>query len=253
MGAPLRCAPIALLDSGVGGIGVLQEVKKLLPREQLLYFGDTANAPYGERDDSAVLQLVLKASEALLSHCKALVLACNTATAVAAATLRQRHPNAIIVGMEPALVPALRVAAHPRIAVLATAATLRSEKFQKMLLLCQKNADVWPISAPDIVRLVEKGLSDAPEMDAYLRSLFAKLPTPDAVVLGCTHFPFAKAALRRVLGDIPLFDGAAGTAAELARRLQEQELLTPLREGGVCLRASAPASLPLLCSLLQVR
>lgn len=244
-------APIALYDSGVGGISVLQEVQKLLPREQLLYFGDTANAPYGERSDREVLQLVLQAAEGLIPHIKALVLACNTATAVAAATLRQRHPEIPIIGMEPALLPALRTAAQPTVAVLATAATLRSEKFRKMRDLYQKNADVWQISAPGIVRLVEKGLGDSPEMDAYLQGLLAALPVcPDAVVLGCTHFPFAKAALRRVLGDIPCFDGAKGTAQELIRRLRERELLTPAPVGGLLLTASNADSLPLMASLL---
>ena len=143
-----RYAPIALLDSGAGGIGVLREVQKLLPREQLLYFGDTANAPYGERSDEEILALVTRAAEHLIPRAKALVLACNTATSVAAEHLRRRYPAYPIIGMEPALRPALHTAPHPRIAVLATAATLRSKRFADLCQMYAQNATVWPISAP---------------------------------------------------------------------------------------------------------
>lgn len=246
-------APIALFDSGVGGIGVLREVKKLLPSEQFLYFGDTKNAPYGERSRMEILGLVKRAAAELLPCVKALVLACNTATAVAASELRSTHPDRLIIGMEPALAPAVRETrkAHARILVLATAATLREERFA---LLCQKygkSATVWPFSAPGIVRLVEAGLSDSAEMDAYLRTIAMRLPdAPDAIVLGCTHFPFARNALRRVFGSIPLYDGASGTARELRRQLQLRGLLnTADTDGGTTIFASDPRSLPLLSNL----
>ena len=155
--------------------------------------------------------------------------------------------------MEPALTPALSVGAHPTVLVLATAATLRQEKFARLRLKCERSATVWALSAPGIVRLVERGLADSPQMDAYLSGLFAALPAPpDAVVLGCTHFPFATAALRRALGSIPFFDGAAGTAKELRRRLTAQNLLAPANaHGGILLHTTAPASLPLLVRLLD--
>ena len=247
-----NAAPIALLDSGVGGIGVLREVKKLLPWEQLTFFGDTANAPYGERSTEEVLTLTLAAAESLIPRAKALVLACNTATAVAAAELRRRYPDFPVIGMEPALRPALCVGAHPTVLVLATEATLRQEKFAILRRKCEKSATVMALSAPGIVRLVEAGMSDSPQMDAYLRALLSPLPTPpDAVVLGCTHGPFARAALRRALGDIPLFDGAIGTAKELCRRLTEEGLLSPAASGSILLSASNPTSLPLMARLLE--
>ena len=142
--------PIAFLDSGVGGIGVLREVKKLLPREQLLYFGDSLNAPYGEKSDAQIKHLVLCAADRLLQTAKALVLACNTATAVAARSLRERYPHLPIIGMEPALHPAV-AAGHRRILVLATQATLRTEKFLCLRQKCEKTATVLPLSAPGIV------------------------------------------------------------------------------------------------------
>ena len=250
-----NAAPIALFDSGAGGIGVLREVKKLLPTEQLTFFGDAANAPYGERPAEEIRSLVLDHAARLLKECKALVLACNTATAVAAQELRQRYPDTPIIGMEPALRPAALVKANPVVLVLATAATLRMEKFDYLQTNYAKNATVFKIPAPRIVRLVEMGLADSPEMDAYLDGLLApfKQDPPDAVVLGCTHFPFAIASIRRVLGhDIPLFDGAKGTARELARRLAAEHLLAPSNAvGSVTLTASDPRSLPLFSKLFN--
>ena len=243
--------PIALLDSGAGGIGVLREVKKLLPREQLLYFGDSRNAPYGEKSAAEIERLVLRAAARLLQTAKALVLACNTATAVAAARLRERYWPIPIIGMEPALRPAI-VAGHRRVLVLATAATLREKKFLQLCQTCERSATVLPLSAPGIVRLVETGRGDSLEMDAYLQSLLAPYRGKvDAVVLGCTHFPFALQALRRCLGDLPFYDGAAGTARELKRRLAQSELLLEEGQGGVCMSASDPASLPLMVRLLS--
>ena len=246
-------APIALFDSGAGGIGVLREVQKLLPREQLVYFGDSRNAPYGERSAQEVKELVLFHGERLLKNAKALVLACNTATAVAAATLRQRYPGVPIIGMEPALRPAVHSLKNPKVLVLATAATLSQEKYRLLQKKYEKNATVWSIPAPGLVRLVEAGHGDSPQTDAYLRTLLADLPTPpDAVVLGCTHFPFATNALHRVLGDIPLWDGAAGAAAQLKRVLEQKGLSASTGAvGSTVLNASDPRSLPLFLRLLH--
>ena len=229
----------------------MREVQKLLPREQLLYFGDSKNAPYGERSEKEIRDLTLTAAERLLQGAKALVLACNTATAVAAAELRARYPETPIIGMEPALCPALSLAPRPVILTLATAATLRGEKFARLRQKCEKTATVTALSAPGIVRLVEMGMADSAEMDAYLKELLHPLPRrPDAVVLGCTHFPFARNALRRVLGNVPLFDGAAGAAKELRRQLQARDLLAPdTAVGGVSIFASSPRSLPLFLRL----
>lgn len=248
-----NAAPIALFDSGAGGIGVLREVKKLLPSEQLTFFGDTANAPYGERPVADIRRLVLCHAARLLESAKALVLACNTATAVAVEELRRLYPRTPIIGMEPALRPATSVKQSPTVLVLATAATLHMEKFDHLEEIYAKNATVFKIPAPNIVRLVEKGLANSPEMDAYLDTLLApfRRDPPDAVVLGCTHFPFAAASIRRVLGaNVPFFDGAKGTARELARRLASEGLLAPKGTvGSVTLTASDPRSLPLLVSL----
>ncbi len=246
---PLATAPIGVFDSGVGGIGVLREVKRILPREDLSYFGDTANAPYGERGEDEIAELVLGHAARLLSRCKALVLACNTATAVAAAALRRAYPALPIIGMEPALKPALSVAPHPRILVLATAATLAGGKYADLQERYAAVAEIFSVPAPGLVRLVETGETGQGAVFAYLAEILAPFVGQkrfDAVVLGCTHFPFLRQTLSTFLGDLPLFEGSIGTAGRLAAELQRAGLLSPGRAPGrVEIRCSDSRSLPL--------
>ena len=246
--------PVAVMDSGVGGLCVLREIRRILPCEELLYFGDSAFAPYGEREPQELKAHILTEAERLLLQSKALVLACNTATALVAQELRARHPEVPIVGMEPALKPALGVCENPRVLVLATALTLREEKFAQLVEKCAKNATVVAISAPEIVKLVEAGAESAPETDAYLTGLLApyRTPVPDAVVLGCTHFPFVKEQILRAIGkDIPVFDGVRGTARQLYRLLAEGGLCNPSpSRGAVRLTSSRAGVLPLYARML---
>ncbi len=247
-------APVAVFDSGVGGIGVLREIQNLLPHENLLYFGDNARAPYGDRDPDEIRTLVLGHAERLLSTAKALVLACNTATAVAARPLRERYPAVPIVGMEPAVKPALSVKNRPRILILATAATLREQKLAQLLARFRDRATFDLCAAPGLVPLVEQGQADSDRALDYLKALLAPFSgerRPDAVVLGCTHFPFAAGAISRVLGeDIPLFDGAQGTANELAHRLRDAKLLNPCKALGQVVITSSDPKAPALCQKL---
>ena len=246
--------PVAVMDSGVGGLCVLREIRRILPCEELLYFGDSAFAPYGEREPQELKAHILIEAERLLLQSKALVLACNTATALVAQELRARHPEVPIVGMEPALKPALGVCENPRVLVLATALTLREEKFAQLVEKCAKNATVVAISAPEIVKLVEAGAESAPETDAYLTGLLApyRTPVPDAVVLGCTHFPFVKEQILRAIGkDVPVFDGVRGTARQLYRLLAEGGLCNPSpSRGAVRLTSSRAGVLPLYARML---
>ncbi len=246
--------PVAVMDSGVGGLCVLREIRRVLPAEELLYFGDSAYAPYGERDPEELRVHILKEAERLLGECKALVLACNTATALAAEELRRRYPEVPIVGMEPALKPALGVCEDPRVLVLATSLTLREEKFAELAKKYGKTATVLPLPAPEIVKMVEAGAENAPELDAYLRELLApyRSPMPDAVVLGCTHFPFVKEHILRALGrDVPIFDGVRGTARQVYRLLAESGLRNPdPSRGAVRLTSSRAGVLPLYARML---
>lgn len=220
---------IAVFDSGLGGISVLRHLRRLMPGERYLYFGDSANAPYGSRPTAQVRDLTLAAAETLMGEkpLKALVLACNTATAAAVKELRRKYPQLIVIGIEPALKVAADHYPGGRIGVMATEVTLREEKFDTLLHRFDENCSITKIPMPGLVQLVEAGKADSPETDALLRQLLAPhIGKLDAVVLGCTHYPLAAKAISRVLGEqVVLLDGGDGTARETRRRLQEAGLL----------------------------
>ena len=234
---------IAVFDSGVGGISVLRHLVRILPGERFVYYGDSANAPYGSRSTQEVRALTLAAVGKLLAEypLKALVIACNTATAAAVNDVRAAHPELIVVGIEPALKVAADHFPGGRVGVLATEVTLREEKFDTLLHRFDENVTISKIPAPGLVELVEHGKVDAPETEALLRKVLGPyLGKLNAVVLGCTHYPFARNAIRRVLGDdVVLLDGGEGTARETRRRLEQAGLL---ENGGgeVILRNSSP-------------
>ena len=217
---------IGVFDSGVGGISVLRELAKQMPQENFLYFGDSANAPYGTKTTEEVLQLSLLAAERLAKRgLKALVVACNTATAAAIRTLRQTYPDLVVVGIEPAVKPAAQQFPTGRIGVMATEVTLREEKLHR-LLSRYPQAEFLLIPAPGVVELVEQGKSESKEMIALLENILSPYQgNLDGLVLGCTHYPFVKKAISRVLGEVPLFDGGEGTARYTKACLQEKGLL----------------------------
>ena len=221
---------IAVFDSGVGGISVLRHLIRHMPGERFLYFGDSANAPYGSRTTEEVRTLTLAAAELLTTEyaIKALVIACNTATAAAVKEVRAAYPDLIVIGIEPALKVAADHFPGGRIGVMATEVTLREEKFDLLLHRFDENCTIAKIPAPGLVQLVEAGKVDAPETEALLRAILADyIGRLDALVLGCTHYPFAAKAISRVLGEqVVLLDGGDGTARETKRRLSEAGLLS---------------------------
>ena len=230
-----RDLSVAVFDSGLGGISVLGELVKFLPNENFIYFGDTANAPYGVRSADEVRELSFSAYEKLKQRgIKAFVIACNTATSVAAAALRERYPNDIIIGIEPALKPAVLYKEQPTVAVLATPLTLKEAKFASLLGKYEQCARVIPFACPGLVEFVERGEVSGEALEVFLSELLAPLKTEglDAVVLGCTHYPLVKREIAKVLGEgVTVFDGSEGTARETRRRLLEASLLSE-REGG---------------------
>ena len=218
---------IAVFDSGVGGISVLKELVKQMPGEKYLYLGDSANAPYGTRPVEQIRQLTLDAAQSLVERgIKALVVACNTATAAAIDLLRATYPDLIVIGIEPALKVAADRFSHGAVGVMATPATLQQEKFAKQ-------ADRFPglqitqIPLPGLVELVEAGKGDTDEAEAFMRPFLQPYAGKlDAVVLGCTHYPFAANRIARILGEkTVLLDGSAGTARQTRARLEEAGLL----------------------------
>ena len=219
---------IAVLDSGLGGLSVLRHLRRLMPGERFLYYGDSAHAPYGTRTRQEVEDLTLRAVEDLMPRgLKALVVACNTATSAAIETLRKKYPDLIVVGIEPALKLAADRYPGSGIGVMATPVTLGEEKFSRLLSRYEHSCRVYQIPAPQLVPLIEGGQVDTPLMDRTLHQLLdpyqGKL---DALVLGCTHFPFASHAMERLLGPkVAVLDGGKGTASQTRHRLEEADLL----------------------------
>lgn len=219
---------IAVFDSGVGGISVLRQLRKRMPNERYLYFGDSANAPYGTKSSQEVQRLALAVAQRLVEQgVKALVVACNTATAVAIDTLRKTYPGLIVVGIEPALKVGADKYPGGHIGVMATPVTLEGDKFHRLLDRFTDKCQVSLISAPGLADLVEAGKQNSFEGEALLRRLLTPYRGKlDALVLGCTHYPFAWETIQKVLGsETELLDGGEGTAAQTMHLLQERGLL----------------------------
>jgi len=220
--------PIGIFDSGFGGLSVLREIASLLPGEDLLYYGDNANAPYGDLNEERIRAVTLAAVHQLLERgIKALVVACNTATSAAIEIIRS-EVSLPVIGMEPAVKPAVRMRSRGKVLVLATMATLRQQKLHTLVERLGNPDYLVPFACPGLVELVERGVTSGPELDKFLSALFAPLRGLDVqvVVLGCTHYVFARKAIEGSLTPHPLVvDGNQGTAANLVRELERRDLL----------------------------
>ena len=221
--------PIGIFDSGMGGISVLGEAIRQMPNETFIYFGDSANAPYGEKSTDQIIALSDRVCERLKSHdVKAIVIACNTATSAAAAYLREKFTPIPILGMEPALKPAVQDHPHGAIVVMATEVTLREKKFAALMQRTAAQANVIKLPCPNLVRMVERSVVTGPEAELEIKSCFQEVDTDgvDAVVLGCTHFIFLRKALRTLFGDkLQIYDGNAGTINNLKMTLDQMGML----------------------------
>ena len=228
-------APVGVFDSGVGGLSVLREIRQLLPYERLLYVADSGHVPYGEKTPEFIRLRSQQIAEFLLQQgAKALVLACNTATAAAVANLRETYPQLPIVGMEPAVKPAAAATRSGVVGVLATTGTLQSAKFAALLDRFASNVRVITQPCPGLVECIEAGELESPAT----RELLQRLVTPlleqgcDTLILGCTHYPFIKPLLRQLLPpSVSLIDTGAAVARHLQRVLGERDLLAQQRSG----------------------
>jgi glutamate racemase len=228
-------APIGVFDSGVGGLSVLLHIREELPRENLLYVADSAHAPYGGKSPDEIRARSLALSEFLISRgAKALVVACNTATAAAISTLRERFDIPVI-GMEPAVKPAVAATRNGVVGVLATTGTLQSARFAALLENHGQNVRVVTQGCTGLMECIERGELAAPEtrdlLGRYLRPLLEQ--GADTIVLGCTHYPFLKPLIREIAGDgIVLIDTGAAVARQVRRRIEEAGLLSPAQAQG---------------------
>lgn len=222
-------APVGVFDSGVGGLSVLGEIERLLPRESLLYVADGGHIPYGEKSAEFIRERCLKVAQFFREQgAKAMVLACNTATVAAVADLRQRYPAWPIVGMEPAVKPAAAATRSGVVGVLATTGTLQSAKFTALLDRFAHDVRVITQPCPGLVELIETGQLHSPILRELLLGYVQPLLAAgcDTLILGCTHYPFLKDLLRSMVpADLVLIDTGAAVARQLQRLLQSQDLL----------------------------
>ena len=214
---------IGVLGSGVGGLSVLREVRRTLPGEHLLYVADSAHSPYGDRDAAFINARVGAIADFLMARgAKAIVVACNTATGVAVDGLRQRL-HVPVVAIEPAVKPAAQVTRTGKIGVLATSRTLDSDRFARLVTTHAAGLDVLEQPCPGLVEQIEAGDFTGPATRALVERYVGPLRDAgvDALVLGCTHFPFVVALIREVAGPgVTIIDPSAAVARELARRLE---------------------------------
>lgn len=231
-----KTKPIAVIDSGVGGISVLGELIKLMPNENYIYFGDNKNAPYGTKSADEVCALMRDNVEMLIKRgAKAIVIACNTATAASAAELRNIHKEIPIIGIEPAIKPSAMYKEESNVLVMATPLTLKQDKFHDLVDRFSDEVNIITLPCPGLMELVEEGKICGEEVDSFLKELFSPYEDMrfDSVVLGCTHYPHIKNAIKKALGeDIMIFDGGAGTARETKRRLSKIDMLNQSEENG---------------------
>jgi len=225
-------APIGVFDSGIGGLSVLRHLQRELPNEDLIYVADSGYAPYGERPAAEVLQRAETISRFLLAQgAKLIVIACNTATAIAAAALRKRLPLPVV-GVEPGLKPASNRTRNGVIAILATQGTLKSAKYDRLVNRYGQQVTVISQVCKGLADLVEQGALHTAETHSLLQKYLAPImeQRADTIVLGCTHYPFLIPRIRQIVGDgVEIIDTGAAVAKQVHRRL-EPDLLHPRRE-----------------------
>ncbi|MES9978729.1 MAG: glutamate racemase, partial [Candidatus Thiodiazotropha sp. 6PLUC5] len=231
----LSDAPIGIFDSGIGGLSVLKHIRALLPHEDLKYVSDRAHLPYGNKDNDFILQRSRYITQFLVEqNVKAIVIACNTATAAAVKYLRENFPIPII-GMEPGVKPAIEQSQSGMIGVLATQGTLSSHKFQTLL---QQHAN-----GSNIVICPCQGWVEAIELNGHDHQITHKLVAQglqpilesgvDTLVLGCTHYPFLRKAIENIAGsEISIIDTGEAVAKQLYRRLVDLDLLSQTTSPG---------------------
>lgn len=219
--------PIGVMDSGVGGLSVLKHIQAQLPQESLIYVADSAHAPYGNKSADEIKARCFAVADFLVQQpVKALVVACNTATAAAISDMRQRYTLPII-GMEPAVKPAANATKNGVIGVLATVGTLKSAQFAALLESYGQHVKVVTQGCVGLVECIERGELDTQDTIALLHQYTAPLLAAgaDTIVLGCTHYPFVKAAIQHIVGShITLIDTGEAVARQLQHQLAEKQL-----------------------------
>ncbi len=228
-------APIGVFDSGLGGLSVLRELRRLLPAEHFIYYADSGHCPYGGKPAADIQARANAITEELLAAgSKLIVVACNTATISAVEQLRATYPLSFI-GIEPAIKPAMAQTRSGVVGVLATGAALAGEKFLRLAAQHAQGVRVITQPCPGLVEFVERGELDSPLLGELLRSYIAPLIAggADTLVLGCTHYPFLRPLIQQIAGaDVVLLDTGEAVARQTRRVLEREGLLNPSSETG---------------------
>lgn len=228
---PGRHSPIGIIDSGMGGISIWTEIVRTMPHEDVVYWADTANCPYGGRSREEIVSLVRAGVETLVREgVKIIVIACNTATTAAISILREQWPGLPFVGLEPAVKPAARSTRSGVIGVLGTAYTVNSEMFKRTAEKYASHVRIIATAGHGLVERVEKGVENTPETEALLRSYIAPMLAAgaDKLVLACTHYPLLTDVIRTIIGnrEMEIINPAPAIARHTLELLRERDLLT---------------------------
>lgn len=215
---------IGIFDSGIGGVTVLKEIIKILPNENYIYYSDSKNNPYGDKTDEEIIEICDKiVSNFIEQKCKAIVIACNTASAKAAKSLRQKYPYIPIIAIEPAYKMVYDFAFDKVTLVMATKGTIESEKFHK-LYNKYDNHKTYLMACQGLADIIEEGNKE--KIEKYLKKNLSKyIGKVHNVVLGCTHYPLIQDEIKDVLGDVEFFNGAESLAKHLKDILEENDLV----------------------------
>lgn len=222
-------SPLGVFDSGVGGLTVVRALRELLPAESIIYLGDTARVPYGSKSPDTIRRYAMEDTQFLVNRgVKAVIVACNTATAHAIAQLQSSFPLPVIGVLEPGVEATLADPACQRVGIIGTAGTIKSSAYQYQLAMRRPDLQIHAIATPLLVPFVEEGWIDHPSTKMVLREYLKPLVEKgmDTLVLGCTHYPLLVPVLRRVLGrQVRLVDSASTCAAHVKQKLEELHLL----------------------------
>ena len=222
---------IGIFDSGIGGVTVLKEIIKILPNENYIYYSDSKNNPYGDKSDEEIFNICDKIVKKFIEEkCKAIVIACNTASAKAASKLRKKYPEEIIIAIEPAYKMVHDFAYEKPTLVMATKRTIESEKFHK-LYEKYDNHKTFLMACKGLADIIEEGNEE--KIQKYLKeNLSEYVGKVENVVLGCTHYPLIQEQIAQVLGNVKFFNGAPNLAKHLKDMLQENNLISDSQSKG---------------------
>ncbi|ACV62612.1 glutamate racemase [Desulfofarcimen acetoxidans DSM 771] len=230
----IKPAAIGLFDSGVGGLSIMKEVRKLLPEEDLIYFADSAYCPYGIKTPEVIRARCFSICDFLLKEGVKLIVVASNTTSVAGLDLIRKHYRIPIVGVEPAIKPAAELSRNGKIGILATGVTINGERFSSLVERFGSNIEVFTQPCPGLVELVEEGKLDCPQTEALLHRYMDPMLVhgSDTIVLGCTHYPFLRSLVEKIAGpQITVIDTGEAVARQVSRIVNTLNQISTGKQG----------------------